>query len=280
MKEYASLWTCKGEPTSFQALSNHRHLVQVYEQFNWLTWAVGYFYFTNSFQNEKFGLPSQKEDAWIEGFIWKGVYFRLIPLQQVDLFNREMEAIKHISLELEEWFSLEKSYSQRFNKDIEDSYHRKIIPPLLSITEWGSYAIYGSPVIPIRKIGKSHPTVCINNLQQREDIDLSDSMLQLMPSLSKLTSQNIVPLNLEEFEDTQYMIINCHKVLQPYWPDTFSKCILRIPEDNSEEISISTISHTPGSNQGSIELKELISLFHGKADEDNDHSLTDKGIIY
>ena len=163
-----------------------------------------------------------------------------------------MKAIKHISLELEEWFWLEKSYSQRFDKDMEDSYHRKIIPPLLSITEWGSYAVYGSPVIPIRKIGKFHPTVCINNLQQREDIDLSDSMLQLIPSLSKLTSHNLVPLNLEEFEDTQYMIIDCHKALQPYWPETFSKCILRIPEDNCEEISISKISHIPGSNQRSI----------------------------
>ena len=100
--EYVSLSTSKGEMNSFQALTNHRNLVQVYEQFNWYVWAVGYFYFQNEFKNNKLGLPPHDNDAWVEGFTWKGVYFRLIPLQQAYLFKKEMEAIKHITLELEE----------------------------------------------------------------------------------------------------------------------------------------------------------------------------------
>ena len=259
---------------SFQALTNHRNLVQVYEQFNWYVWAVGYFYFQNEFKNNKLGLPPHDNDAWVEGFTWKGVYFRMIPLQQAYLFKKEMEAIKHITLELEEWSSLEGNYKQRFNIDTSESYHRKIIPPLFSMTEWGSYAIYGWPVIPIQKSGKSNPTVSINSLQQKADIDLSESMLQLMPYLSKLTPENLVPLNIDGFED-KYIIVNWHKILTPYYHDQFSKWIIRIPQETDEEISIYQYP-----SDGSILLEELIQLFEkGKIDENQDDSIDSKGIF-
>lgn len=76
--------------------------MQVYEQFNWLVWAVGHFYFQNNFKNDNFGLPPQDNDAWVEGFTWKGVYFRLLPLEQSYLLKREIEAIKHLTLEIDE----------------------------------------------------------------------------------------------------------------------------------------------------------------------------------
>ena len=100
--EYANLWGSRGELNSFQGLTNHSNLIQIYEQFNWYVWSVAYFYFQNSIKNEKLGLPPHDNDAWVEGFTWKGVYFRLIPLQHKYLFKKELEAIKHITLELEE----------------------------------------------------------------------------------------------------------------------------------------------------------------------------------
>jgi len=137
----------------------HRNLVQVYEQFNWIVWGVAHFYFENRlFENNKYGLPPIDNDAWIDGFTWKGVYFRLVPTLQLHIIKEEIEALKHITLELEECLSLEENYKTRFKLDTSESYHRKIIPPLLSISECGSYAIYGAPGIPILKTGSSNPT--------------------------------------------------------------------------------------------------------------------------
>ncbi len=102
LHEYISLGINKGGPTSFSTLTNLRNMVQVYEQFNWLVWAVGYFYFQGELEDNNFGLPPGDNDAWVEGFTWKGVYFRLIPLQHSYLIKQEVEAIKHITLELEE----------------------------------------------------------------------------------------------------------------------------------------------------------------------------------
>lgn len=92
-----------------------------------------------------------------------------------------------------------------------------------------------------------------------------------MPYLSKLTPENLVPLNLEDFED-KYIIINWHKVLQPYQPEVFSKWIIRIPEEETEEISIYQYPLT-----NSIPLEELISLFDGKIEENEERSYSEKG---
>lgn len=100
--EYISLMETKSDQNSLQTLTNHRNIVQIYEQFNWFVWAVGYFYFQNKFEKNNFGLPPHDNDAWIEGFMWKGVYFRLVPLEQSYLLKREVEALKHISIELDE----------------------------------------------------------------------------------------------------------------------------------------------------------------------------------
>lgn len=56
------------EQNSFQSLTNHRNLVQVYEQFNWLVWAVSYYYFENDFEAKPYGLPTHEDDAWTIGF--------------------------------------------------------------------------------------------------------------------------------------------------------------------------------------------------------------------
>ena len=90
LAEYIKLIDSKieeNEAMSFQSLTVHRNLIQVYEQFNWIVWAVSYFYFYNPFPSNKFGLPPHDNDAWIEGFTWKGVYFRLLPLEQIYLIK-------------------------------------------------------------------------------------------------------------------------------------------------------------------------------------------------
>lgn len=263
--EYATLLESNEDQKSFQSLTNHRNLVQVYEQFNWLVWAVCYFYFENTLDPNTFGLPPHKNDAWVEGFMWKGVYFRIVPWEQLHFIKQEIEALKHITLELDEWFSLEEKYQQRFDLDTSESYHKRIIPPLLSISECGSFAIYGTPEIPILKSGKSSPTISIQNLQNEHNLDLSNSMLQLMPCLSKLTPSNLVPLNIDGLEE-KYMIVNWRETLQPYYPEIYSKWIIRIPQEISEEISIYQYP-----SNGSILLEDLVSLFvEGKIEDKNE----------
>jgi len=67
--------------------------------------------------------------------MWKGVYFRLVPCEQLALIEKEVEALKHITLELDECFTLEEKYNQRFDVDPSESYHKRVIPPLLSVSE-------------------------------------------------------------------------------------------------------------------------------------------------
>lgn len=87
-------------------------------------------------------------------------------------------------------------------------------------------------------------------------------MLQLMPCLSKLTPANLVPINLQDYED-KLIILNSYKVMPAYHSDSYSKCIIRIPQDNNEEITIYSYPH-----KGSIPLSDLVCLFKdGKLDD-------------
>jgi hypothetical protein len=85
-----------------EGITSYRNRVQVYEQFNWIVWAVSYFYFEKPFGANTFGLPPHDNDAWIEGFLWKGIYFRLVPMEHMSLIQQEVEALKRITLEIEE----------------------------------------------------------------------------------------------------------------------------------------------------------------------------------
>lgn len=267
MHEYVALMDSKIKQTentlSLQGLTVHRNLAQVYEQFNWIVWAVSHFYFENHlFSSKKYGLPMVEDDAWVDGFMWKGIYFRLVPLLQATQIKQEIQALKHITLELEECFSLEDNYSKKFGVNTDDSFHKRIIPPLLSISECGSYAIYGAPEMPILKAGSSNPNKCIKNLQSSMDVDLSKSMLELMPCLSKLEPSNLVPLNLQD-QDGKYLLVNTYKALPDYHPDVYSKCMIRIPQDNSEEITMFSYP-----SKGQMPLADLVSLFvDGKMDD-------------
>lgn len=98
------------------------------------------------------------------------------------------------------------------------------------------------------------------------EIDLSDSMLQLMPCLNNLTPSNLIPLNLQDFED-KFVIVNAYKALPAFQPDSYSKCIIRIPQENSEEITI-----YPYPNNGKIPLDSLVTLFQEGKIEDKDTS--------
>ena len=136
---------------------------------------------------------------------------------------------------------------------------------MLSVSEWGGYAIYGWAEIPILKSDKGSPAAWIKNLQANESIDLSKSMLQLMPYLSKLTLKNLVPLNIEGIYD-RYIILNAHEIVQPYLENLYSKWIIRIPQDNTEEISIYSYP-----TEDYLLLENLVSLFvYGKVDDGQD----------
>lgn len=66
--------------------------------------------------------------------------------------------------------------------------------------------------------------------------------------------------------EEKYIIVNSYQTLQPYCPDLYSKCIIRIPSDMSEEISIYQYP-----TNGMVSLDDLISLFvDGRIDEHKD----------
>lgn len=83
-----------------------------------------------------------------------------------------------------------------------------------------------------------------------------------MPCLSKLKASNLVPVYIEGIKD-RYVTVNNYNALPSYCHDLYSKCIIRIPQNLDEEISI-----YPYPTNGTIGLSDMISLFTvGKVDE-------------
>ena len=77
---------------SFDALVLYRKEVQIIEHFNWLVWAVATYYFNRMAETEvtNVGLPDPDNKKWFEGFVWRGVYFKLLPYEEAYYIRNEI----------------------------------------------------------------------------------------------------------------------------------------------------------------------------------------------
>lgn len=58
-----------GEQHSLGALNNSRKIIELYEHFNWLAWAISMRYFDRI--GNVGSLPNLGSSEWVDGFVWK-----------------------------------------------------------------------------------------------------------------------------------------------------------------------------------------------------------------
>ncbi|KAL4472690.1 hypothetical protein ABPG74_018639 [Tetrahymena malaccensis] len=88
-------------------------------------------------------LPEAFSPLWLRGFIWKGVYFRLLSKKKAKHVKCELKALKHIGLEY-----LQNDSSFKLNNIMNQSpIFINYLLPFISIVETSSFVIYGTPYI-------------------------------------------------------------------------------------------------------------------------------------
>jgi hypothetical protein len=62
--------------------------------------------------DNKFNLPKTNAKRWMEGFEYKGVYFKVLPYEEAYFIHNEILGLKYINMELLELNSLSGSLTQ------------------------------------------------------------------------------------------------------------------------------------------------------------------------
>jgi len=86
-------------------------------------------------------LPSVTSSAWHNGFIYKGVFFKLLPRAEGYRVRRELKALKSLYVELEN------SRQNVLKEILGEKSGVNLLFPLLAVSEFGGQTLYGSPVI-------------------------------------------------------------------------------------------------------------------------------------
>lgn len=114
-------------------------------------WAVANYYFKQMVgltSNQRIGLPDHQSQKWTNGFVWKGIFVRLIPCSKSAPLKRELHALKGIHIELDELRAIGKTLAKDFHlKSSGLQSHADIILPLISSFENCGFMLYGSPHI-------------------------------------------------------------------------------------------------------------------------------------
>jgi len=128
---------------SFESLLLGRKFLQLRESFNWVVWALGQYYFNQKYEGA-FNLPKYNNRLWNDGFVWKGIFIRVLPYEDAYFVRNELQALKFIHTELLELGSLSTQLQAQYSKE---HLHKDVILPLLSAISNNGFFLYASPVI-------------------------------------------------------------------------------------------------------------------------------------
>ena len=128
--------------------------IKIYNHFNHLVWAIGYFYSNSllnnkisAFKKEKMNLPSHYSLEWIKGFEWKGLHIRALTYEQSKKIMHEIKAMKYA---LFDYLYLLRNNNTSNNIIYENLLSNEIIFPFMSYVNIGGIVLYVS--VEIRKI--------------------------------------------------------------------------------------------------------------------------------
>ena len=126
-----------------------RKIINLYNHFNWLTWAVSYYYFNSLlfnknhwFNSKNNNLPSYDNLDWIRGFEWKGIYIKVMTYEQSKKIRNEVKALKYAFLDYINIIDTFKNKSGNNNL-----LSNEIIFPFITYSYFGGIIIYFSVAI-------------------------------------------------------------------------------------------------------------------------------------
>ena len=126
-----------------------RKIINLYNHFNWLTWAVSYYYFNSLlfnknhwFNSKNNNLPSYDNLDWVKGFEWKGIYIKVMTYQQSKKIRNEIKALKYAFLDYINIIDTFKNKSGNNNL-----LSNEIIFPFITYSYFGGIVLYFSASI-------------------------------------------------------------------------------------------------------------------------------------
>ena len=147
------------ETVSFDLYLNK--IINIYNHFNWLTWAVSYYYFNSLlfnknhwFNSKNNNLPAYDNLDWIKGFEWKGIYIKVMTYQESKKIRNEIKALKYAFLDYINIIDTFKNKSGNNNL-----LSNELIFPFITYSYFGGIVIYFS--VAIKKFYYYEENSCI-----------------------------------------------------------------------------------------------------------------------
>jgi len=140
-----------------------RKIITLHNHFNWLVWALGYYY-SNSlfyykrqwFTSKEWNLPPVEGMDWIRGFEWKGLFIKVIPYNKAKDFINEIKALNYAFLDFLQIIDCVKIQNyDRYNDKKKFLLSNELIFPLIS------YCVFNGIVFTV--------SVCINKYSYDND---------------------------------------------------------------------------------------------------------------
>ena len=241
IQEQLVLYKEQFRPGSDMATTARRKTLQLNEHFKWLAWAAAaYFVVTISGNDPErefatlFFQPSDAsfashpnsstasnlqsgmgldlpttQEAWLQGFSFKGVYMRLAleTTKEADIAKAEALGIERLG---------------QVYQAAQDALSFSLLFPMTSQVTFGPYILHSTPVIPGNFMGKSSvPTLEIPFPSRPSFILPKENLLQLFkPSSSSVSDRSAAsstPISIKPL----YMVVNLHSMLHPARPPRY-----------------------------------------------------------
>jgi hypothetical protein len=160
--------------------------LKLQEHFNWLVWAISYYYYYNLFTNiesrevfftDDLDLPSTESIVWLNGFEWKGVYIRVQTKSHSKYVFDEVKALNYLFFE----------YIQLIETHKESRHYlsNELIFPLISYAEFGGLVVMCS--VCINK--HNYEIMDVSNIQPQVNLEPKDNP----KTPERLNTSNLLP---------------------------------------------------------------------------------------
>ena len=126
-------------------------IINLYNHFNWLVWALGYYYCNSLMFNKNHwfnaknsNLPSYDSLDWIRGFEWKGLFIKVQTYHDSKKIIKEIKALKYAFLD---YIQIIDNFKYKENMTKLNLLSNEIIFPFTSYIYFGGIIIYVSASI-------------------------------------------------------------------------------------------------------------------------------------
>ena len=220
---------------------NLNKFIKIYEHFNHLVWALGFFYSqsllynkSSSFKKDKINLPIHNSLEWIKGFEWKGLHIRVLTHKQAKKLIHEIKALKYI---LFDYLNLFNNNSD-VDANVDNLLSNEIIFPFMSYAYVGGIYLYVS--VEIKKLFyDENSNYLTSNVETNLDLEKTRKSL-IRQSLRLSIKYDNYDYNFDDeyddisFDDNDDNILNKEINLESYSKNDLdnTKILHKISENN------------------------------------------------